>query len=244
LVCLLPKPESFDMALFALQSIGGEAAAHALVCQLACADEAHKVAIITALGVIASPTPGIRPAPPCCCGATPEQTVCVATLIVPVLLREAQQYNGATATAAIDALGRIGAIDAASLLWRRIQAHPDDVPAVNAYLKIAEKQSPHVATTMYLKTLKSTADHTTVTAALQGLGAKGDATVVNTLVRHLRVADRADVYGAAVDALTRLHGPNVDETIQRAAAKANPETRSKLLEILEARKQAPPKNET
>lgn len=100
LVEMLASPDTFGMALFALQGIGGEEATKGLIGALVdTEDGGNRAGIVTALGAIGHPS------------------------AVDLLLAEAKG-KGPSAEAAIVAVGRTGDARAAEVLWERLQARP------------------------------------------------------------------------------------------------------------------------
>ena len=129
LVGLMDSPGDFNMALLALQGIGGSEVTHALLGKLPGANVQRRVAIINALGAIGD-----------------------ADAVGPLI--EEARWSGPAACAAIGALGRIGRIDAVDVLWPKIQPDPCTC-AVNAYLQVADNQKRNVAAKLYKRLLSA-----------------------------------------------------------------------------------------
>jgi hypothetical protein len=187
-----------------------------LVPMLQQAEPAHQVALINALGALQQQ------------GA------------VPALL-EVAEGGGPNAVSAYAALARLGAREVGKPLLRVLQQSKE--PAVlHAYLVWLEQQPPASAAKAYAQLLKlygspgTSAQAAAVTAALQGLSKQAGGTRnVKRFVTYLNSA-RADVSGAARNALI-ASTEDINPQLMRAAKKEkNPMRRALLVEILAERK--------
>ncbi len=168
---------------------------------------------------------------------------------VPELLEEARA-GGEPGRAAIRALGFIGDRRAVGVL-REAMLEGEFEPALAAYLRVAGQQSVKEAAAMYAELLDLSASQTVerdgeparvvtslpvlVCAALEGLGRTATRTRdIQRMAGYLEV-DRADVHGAAVEALVALPGDGATQTLAKMARRADPPLKTGLLAVLAAR---------
>ncbi|MCC6489865.1 MAG: HEAT repeat domain-containing protein [Candidatus Hydrogenedentes bacterium] len=208
LSALLDRDSETAMALLALQSIGGQAVADALLEKMPEANDERRVAIINVLGAIGGP-PAM--------GA----------------LTEEAKRDDALGLAAVEALGRIGALEAEPLLWERLTRHGEP-KALSAYLRMAEKQPKVAALPLYQKLLTLKGDSKARCAALTGVGRSGDPNAVEIILPYL-ASERSDVHGAASSALTALPGEQVDAFLTKRLDDAAAPVRATILSVLAAR---------
>lgn len=242
LVLLDERPESFDAVLMAIQGIAvnGPLDAHygprlveKLVKKMLEMEGQKRVALINALGAIGHSD------------------------AVSILTEEARPESP-TAIPAIEALGSIGNPKPAAFLLERYQ-ETGLTAALDAYLRIAERQPARDAADLYQKlldvepkTASGGADAVAAEgpaarvsdfsryaavkcAALHGLGrAAAKKKAIRTIVPYLD-AERADVHGAAMVALIDLEGDRATQTLVRMTRKATPAMKTDLLEILAER---------
>ncbi len=235
---LTKAPESFDAALRAIESIGrnaaqrGNAAGAETVCAalLSCLQRSEgreRIGIINAIGAAGS-------------------GCAVDALIAEV------QVRGPSADAAAQALGYLGDIRAFDALWQQFERLGSDI-ALEACLRMIERQPDAKAAKLYARMLdraqtqeiaaqEGDARHTAVSGdprvlcpSLRGIGrtaASGKA--VKVLLPFLRAA-RADVYGAARDALVAVRDETATRKMAATARKAEPDLKAALLEIVTIR---------
>lgn len=207
---LLADPDSFSMAVFALQGIGGEPASQALIAALKrTSDTPRRIALINALAMV---------------GGKKAESALIAAAKAP----------DDASRAALEALGHVGGSKSAKLLGAKLRdGHGPGVVA--AYLRVAERQQPRRARELYAQLLKANRDPNVDCAALTGLGRTGRAQDVAAVLPHFST-DRADVYGAARGALLALPDAKADRAIARAFESAeSAETRCALLDVLNER---------
>ena len=151
--------------------------------------------------------------------------------VVPALIDEAKKPVP-ECDPAIEALGRIGAEEAADVVWEQY-GNGSEV-ALDAYLKIAERAKPKVAERMYRRVLNEGDEPHVQCAALRALGDAGGRDIVDLLVPYL-AADRDDVRGSAARALEALDGRWVTRRVRNRLDKVEPSSRSALLRVIAAR---------
>ncbi|MCC6695967.1 MAG: HEAT repeat domain-containing protein [Candidatus Hydrogenedentes bacterium] len=208
LVALLDKDSETSLALFALQSIGGQEVADVLLAKLPEANDERRVAIINVLGAVGG------------------------TSTVAALAEEAKR-DDPVGLAAIEALGRIGALESEPVLWDRLTQHAEP-KSLSAYLRMVEKQSNGDALPLYQKLLTLKGDPKARCAALTGVGRTGDSNAVETVLPYL-ASERSDVHGAACSALVALPGEQVDAHLTKRLDDAAAPVRATILGVLAAR---------
>ena len=203
---LLDDESTFDLALFAVQSIGGDAAAAMVSEWMEDAPENRSVACINALGKIGGPA------------------------AVAALIREAEGVESEGGLRALDALGTLGVMEAEPALWSQVTTGRGTA-ALASYLRLAEQQPAATAAALYEKLLTLPGNPTIRCAALTGLGKTGSSDAVEVIV-PLLVSQRADVYGAARAALVALQGEDTGAQVRSLMARAEGPLRASLLEVL------------
>jgi HEAT repeat protein len=206
LIGLLDNESTFDLALFAIQSIGGDAGAMALSERMKSATSENREAYIDALEKIGG------------------------KVAVDALIAEVKEDSGESAISAIEALGALGVIEAEPALWSQLTARGGTM-VLSSYLRLAEQQPPAVAATFYEKLLTLPGDSVIRCAALSGLGKTGSANAVEAIV-PLLISQRADVYGTAQAALVAMEDDGVTDTVRRLMADSDTPVRAALLEVL------------
>lgn len=210
------KPESFDAALLAIQSIGASGMSAnnfdlipALISRMQTREGRERIALINTLGAIGDPK------------ATPA-------------LLEITNQHAAARDAAIAALGRIGDPQAADALWA-VYRDTGSRAAADAYLKVIEHMKPKDAAKAYRTLLEVSDDSNVACAALYGLGKTGASRKSVRVLCEKLEAGRADVYGAAKNALIGLQGWQAGHALAKLAREGGPSAKCAALEILVAR---------
>ncbi|HNT86901.1 MAG TPA: hypothetical protein PKL84_03460 [Candidatus Hydrogenedentes bacterium] len=229
---LVKAPESFDAALHAIENIGVHArrandtdttgvVCETLLTHLARSEGRARTAVINALGAVGHPR-------------------AVDSLI------DELRARGPSADAAAQALGYIGDLKAWDPLWEAFERHGSGV-ALEACLRIAENQPDARAVKLYTRMLDQSTpkagarrdaapgDPRVLCAALRGIGKTATSNkALKTLLPYLD-AERADVYGAAFEAIAGLPGDNVTRALLKETRGASPARKAALQEILEIR---------
>ncbi|NWG12791.1 MAG: hypothetical protein HXY20_04560 [Acidobacteria bacterium] len=211
---LLDDPESADSALLALQGIGANPAACELVGgalggRLPGTAGNLRAGILDVLGAIGG-------------------KAAVSALLVEAAKPEPE------CVPALEALGRLGVAAAKDLILAKIKAGDPAPEMVDAYIRIAAKQPPRTAAAMYRDLLQIAGSPNTTCAALQGLGKSGAAADVAAILPYLG-SDRADIFGAAKEALVAARGKAAVKAMTDALAVAEPPVKSGVLEVLSTR---------
>ena len=197
----------FDDVVTALQGIGGENSAKALVKQLTKSAPEERIAIVTALGEIGGET------------------------AIAALLNQAAQPDP-VGLAAIAALGNARAPRALPIIEARMDAG-FSAPVFSAYAKILEVLPEDEAIAAYESLLKSENPAVQV-AALTALAGTGNEAALRPMLSALYSDDPA-IHGAARDGLATIENANATRVLEASLKSASPETKGVMLEILHAR---------
>lgn len=163
-----------------------------------------------------------------------------AAAAVPDLLKLAKQ-PGAVGSAALEALGRIGTPEAADVLLDRFtEARTPEF--LNAALRVAEHMESKSAFKFYraLQKVDLGGAPESLIAAVECAALLGKARVASStrVIKYILPAlesERADVTGAAKQALLMLSMPGATETIAKAVRRAEPPVKAAVLEVLAER---------
>ncbi len=214
LFAMLDASDLFPHALFALQSLAASPAgkdapdiAGTLMARVPTAMGTERTALLDAVGAIGD------------------------SRVVPDLIAEARK-TAPDNDAAIEALGRLGAVDAADVVWEHYKA--GSLVALDAYLKIAEHAKPKVAEEMYRQVLVDASEPHVQCAALRSLAQFGGRDMVDVLVPYL-ASERNDVRGAAAAALEETEGRWVTRRIRNYIERVDPASRSAMLRVIASR---------
>jgi HEAT repeat protein len=198
----------FDDVVLALEGIGGEASAKALVRQLTKSEDKERIALIQALGAVQGET---------AIAALLNQ----ATLPDPVGL------------AAIEALGTIATPRALPIIESRLES--EFSPTVfGAYLRTVQTIPVEDAVTAYENLLKNNADTGVQAAVLTGLAGTGTDAAIRALLTALYSDDPA-IHGAARNGLVAIKSDTANRVLVAALKSAGPDTKGVMLEIVHAR---------
>jgi HEAT repeat protein len=216
LLAMLDDDPVFDYALFALEGIGANPAgpppthseiAAALMRRVHHTTGDKRAALLNAVAAMGDAT------------------------LLPALMAEARKPVP-ECDPAVAALGRLGGVPAANLVWERYKDGCQ--PGLDAYLAIAERAKPKVAQGMYLYILHDSTEPHVHAAALRGLAQHGGRAMVDFLAPYL-ASERSDVRGSAAKALEELNGRWVTRRMRNHLGKAGPPARSALLRVIAAR---------
>ncbi len=213
----LGDAELCDMAIFALQAIGGPVAAQVLLDAL------------TATGA-----PGEGPRIP-----SERRVAAIKTLgnlrepVAIPALRVMAQGEGPEGRLALFALARLGDAKAEAPLRAAILETADS-ELLGAYLELLQGWSPAKAAPKYRSLLENAHDSAVRTAAIDGYARSAGAKSVKVLLPCL-VSDNAGVAQAAEQALRGIPGSGVNTQLVKACAKADPELRWAVLAVLQSR---------
>jgi len=198
----------FDDVVLALERIGGEASAKALVRQLTKSDDEERVALIHALGAVQGET------------------------AIAALLNQAAQPDP-VGVAALNALGTIATPRALPIIEARLRNEFDPM-MFNAFLKIVQTLPVEGAATSYENLLKNSEDTRVHTAALTGFAETGTDAAIRALLTALYSDDPA-IHGTARNGLIAMESNTANRVLVAALKSAGPDTKGVMLAIVHAR---------